>query len=85
MIVDGGANFHDFWDKHLFYVLFDITNYVHVDSGSTLSSAGVGLVPVILPGSLTLHSLATEYWTPTDHINTLSLSAIKLYSGFHRE
>ena len=55
MRVYGGANCHAFWDYHLFYVLFVKTNYVHVAGGSTFSADSVDLVPVIFPGSMTLH------------------------------
>ena len=60
MQVDGGANCHDFWDKHLFYVLFYRTTSVHVSGRSIFSVSGVGLVLVMLPGSPTLKSLAPD-------------------------
>ena len=82
MRVDGGANCRDFWDKHLLYVLFVRPTSVHVSDGSTFSAAGVGLVPLMLPGFLTFHSLDTAYWTPTERTNTLYPITLKLYSGF---
>ena len=82
MQVDGGDNCHTFWDKKLFYVLFVRPTSDHVAGGSTFSSTGVGLVSVMLTVSLTIHSLAPAYCTPTDFTNTLSLSALKLYSFF---
>ena len=83
MRVYGGDNYHAFWDKHLFYVLFVRPTSIYVYGGPTFSDDGVGLVPIILPGSPKLYSLAPDYWTPTDLTRTLSLSAVKLYSGFH--
>ena len=82
MIVYGGANCHAFGDKHLFYVLFVRPTFSHVDGGSTLSADGVGLVPIMLPGYLKLHSLNPAYWNPTYQKKPLSLSALKLYGGF---
>ena len=52
MQVDGGANCHDFWDKHIFYVLFIRTTSVHFDGGSNFSDTGVGLVPFMFRGFL---------------------------------
>ena len=82
MQVDGGDNCHVFGDKHLFYILFVRPTSVHVDEGSTLSASDVGLVPVIYPGYPALHSLSPAYRTPTERINALSLSTLKLYSSF---
>ena len=56
MRFDGGANCHAFWDDHLFYVLFVRTISVHVSGDYTFSAHGVGLVPVMFPGSMTLRS-----------------------------
>ena len=42
----------------------------------------MGLLPVKLPGSKTLHSLTPSYWIPTDCTNRLSISDLKSYSGF---
>ena len=53
-----------------------------MSGGYTFSADGLGLVPVMFPGSPTLHSLAPAYWTPTYCTNTLSLRPLKLYSGF---
>ena len=78
-----GVNCHTFWDNLLFYVLFVRPTSVHVAGGSTISAAGVGLVPVVLPGYPTIHSLAPAYWTPTDRKNTNLLITTKLYSYFH--
>ena len=61
MQVDGGANFHTFGGKHLFYILFVIPNYDHVAGGSTFLDYGVVLVPVKFPGYHTLHSLSPVY------------------------
>ena len=72
MRVYGGANCRDFYDEHLFNVLFVRPNSVHVSGGSTFSAAGVGLVPVMFPGSSTLHSLDPAYWNPRDHKKTYS-------------
>ena len=82
MRFDGEANFHAFWDKHKFYVLLLIFNYVHVAGSSTLSSSNVGLVPIMSPGYLILHSLDTAYWIPTEHTNNPPLKIIKLYGNF---
>ena len=82
MQVDGGANCHGFWDKHLFYILFVRPTSIHDAGGSTFSSSGVGLLHVMLPGYPTLHVLAPDYWTPKYHTNTLSLSALKFHIGF---
>ena len=82
MRVGGGANCHDFVDKHLFYGLFGRPTSIHVAGGSTFSVDIVGLVTVVLPGYLTLHLFAPDYWTPTDRTNTLSISALKLYRFF---
>ena len=76
-----GVNCHTFWDNLLFYVLFVRPTSVHVAGGSTISAAGVGLVPVVLPGYPTIHSLAPAYWTPTDRKNTNLLITTKLYSS----
>ena len=38
--VDGWANCHAFWYKHIFYVLFVRPNSIHVSGGSTLSGRG---------------------------------------------
>ena len=82
MWVDGGANFHYFWDKHLFYVLFVIPTSVHVSGGYNLSADCIVMVPVMLPGYMTLHSLVIAYWTPTYRTNTLSISDLNLYRIF---
>ena len=79
--VYGEANYRDFGDKHLFYILFLRSTYFHVTGGSTFSAVGVGMVPVILPGSTTLHILAPAYWTPTDRTDNLSLRTIKFSGG----
>ena len=82
MQVYEGDNFNYFWDKHLFYFLFVRPNYSHVSGGSTFSDSGVDLVPLMLRGYLPLHALYPYYWTITDRTNILSLSSLKLYSGF---
>ena len=61
--VDGGANFHVFWYKNLFYISFVRPTPVQVSGRSTFSAASVGLVSVKLPGWHILHSLASSYWT----------------------
>ena len=78
MWFEGGANCQDCWDNQLFYILFVRPTSLHVSGGSKSSATGVGLIPVMFPGSLTLHPLDPSYWNPTDHTNTFSLSAIKL-------
>ena len=83
MRVDGGSNCRYFWYKHLFYILFVRPISVHVSGVFTFSTDGMGLVPVKFPSSHTLHSMAPAYWTPTYLKKTLSLSTLKLYSGFH--
>ena len=55
MKVYGEANFHDFWNKRLFYVLFFRPTSVYVAGGSTLSASGMGFITVMFPGSTTLH------------------------------
>ena len=82
MRVDRGANCHVFWDDFLFYVLFFRPTYVCVAGGSTFSAAGVGLVPVTFPGSLTLPSLDPSYWTFTGLINALFRSALNCMTFF---
>ena len=82
MRVGGGSNCHEFGDKHIFYVLYVIPISVFDAGGSNFSDAGMGLVPIMFPGSTTLHALDPYYWTPTDLTNTLSISALKLYSSF---
>ena len=77
MLVDGGLDCRDFLDKHLFYILFGSLTSVHVSGGSTLSAAGVVLIPVMFPGYPTLHLFDPSYWIPTDRTKTLSISALK--------
>ena len=55
--VNGDANCHSFGDKHLFYVLFVQTTSIKFSGGSAFLYSNVGLVPVKLPGTHTLHSL----------------------------
>ena len=83
MQVDGGDNYHNFGDKHIFYLLFDRPTSVHVAGGSTFSTTVVGLIFVMSPGYPTLHSSDKYYWNPIDRTNILYLSAFKLYRGFH--
>ena len=61
MPVDGGANCHALWDKHLFYVLFVRQTSLYIAGGSTLSASGVVLSPTTFPDYLTIHSLAPAY------------------------
>ena len=81
MRVDGGDNCHDFGYKHLLYD-FLLEKSVKVADISTFWDACIGLVPIIIPGKKTIRSLDLEYSTPTDEINTLSLSNLKIYNGF---
>ena len=74
--VDGEANFHAVEDKHLFYILFFRSTYVHFSGRSTLLSAGVVLVHFMFPGSSILEPFAPAYWNPTDRTNTLSISSL---------
>ena len=71
MLFDKGANCRAYWDKHLLYILFGRHTSVRVSGSSTFSATDVGLVPIMLPGSPTLHSLASAYWIPTYFTNTL--------------
>ena len=71
-----------FGDKHLFYVLFVRPTSVHVSGNYTFSEDVIGLVPVMLPGSTTFHSLDTSYCTPTDRTKPFYFRALKLYSVF---
>ena len=82
MQLDVGANCHDFWDKHLFYVLLVIPTSVHVTGRSNFSDAGVGLVPIMFPDYLPLPSLDPAQCIPTDRKNTLYLSALKCIAVF---
>ena len=78
MCVDVGANFHDFYNNHLVYVLFVQPNYFEVSGGSTFLNYVVGMVSVNLLGSHALHSLAPAYWTPTEHTNIISIRALNM-------
>ena len=82
MCVYGGDKCHDFWDKHLLYVLFIHNNYVQIYGGSTFSTASMGPDPVKLPGSNKLHSLDLAHLNPTQCKNTHPDSDFKVYSGF---
>ena len=64
MRIDGGSNCHDFWGKHLFYILFVRPISGQVDGSSTFSDTVVGMVPVMLTYYTTLHSLEPAYWNP---------------------
>ena len=55
---------------------------VNVGGVSTFWDNSVDLVPIMFLDFKIIHSLAPMYWTPKDYTNTLSLSALKLYSGF---
>ena len=85
MQVDGGDNYNYFGNKHLVYVLFVKPTSVYVTGGSIFSDSIAGLVPVMFPGPPTLHSLDKAYWNPIYLTKNLSLSALKLYSGFCRD
>ena len=80
--MDVGANCHAFWDQHAFFALFQHQTSVQVAGGSKFQAHGVGLVPIVFPGSTKICSLAPAHWEPSDSANTSLLGALKTHSGF---